>query len=162
MKLLAVEPDQVNARNVINVTFQNPTAAYLNSFCLINDVTKKGQNDSRYSSDTSGMQMAPNSHFSYPISLEGQKLEAGTYLLNLLPTAEKAMKDSIKSRMVMRKKDIYTDGNLKRVYSGWRCCARPQSERCHYRRRSYVAIFIDWTPLGDHCISDCLASSEKE
>ena len=27
------------------------------------------------------MQMAPNSHFSYPISLEGQKLEAGTYLL---------------------------------------------------------------------------------
>lgn len=81
LKLLAVEPDQVNARNVINVTFQNPTAAYLNSFCLINDVTKKGQNDSRYSSDTSGMQMAPNSHFSYPISLEGQKLEAGTYLL---------------------------------------------------------------------------------
>ena len=27
------------------------------------------------------MQMAPNSHFSYPISLEGQKLEAGTYVL---------------------------------------------------------------------------------
>ncbi len=27
------------------------------------------------------MQMAPNSNFSYPISLEGQRLEAGTYVL---------------------------------------------------------------------------------
>lgn len=81
LNLLAVEPSQVNARNVINVTLQNPTATYLNSFRLINEVTKKGQSDSLYSSDTSGMQMAPNSHFSYPISLEGQKLEAGTYVL---------------------------------------------------------------------------------
>ena len=60
------------------------------------------------------MQMAPNSHFSYPISLEGQKLEAGTYLLKSVAYSGKAMKDSIKSRMVMRKKDIYTDGNLKK------------------------------------------------
>jgi LPXTG-motif cell wall-anchored protein len=81
LKLLTVEPSQVNARNVINVTLQNPTATYLNSFRLINEVTKKGQTDSLYSSDTSSMQMAPNSHFSYPISLEGQKLEAGDYVL---------------------------------------------------------------------------------
>ena len=41
LNLLAVEPSQVNARNVINVTLQNPTATYLNSFRLINEVTKK-------------------------------------------------------------------------------------------------------------------------
>jgi LPXTG-motif cell wall-anchored protein len=81
LNLLAVAPSQVNARNVINVTLQNPTATYLNSFRLINEVTKKGQSDSLYSSDTAKMQMAPNSHFSYPISLQGQKLEAGEYVL---------------------------------------------------------------------------------
>ncbi|HBM2518137.1 TPA: DUF916 and DUF3324 domain-containing protein [Enterobacter hormaechei subsp. xiangfangensis] len=81
LKLLDVGPGQVNARNTINVTLQNPEAAYLNSLRLINEVKKKGDSDVLYSSDTSRMQMAPNSNFSYPISLEGQRLEAGTYVL---------------------------------------------------------------------------------
>lgn len=82
LKLLDVGPGQVNSRNTINVTLQNPEAAYLNSLRLINEVKKKGDSDVLYSSDTSRMQMAPNSNFSYPISLEGQRLEAGTYVLN--------------------------------------------------------------------------------
>ncbi len=81
LKLLDVGPGQVNSRNTINVTLQNPEAAYLNSLRLINEVKKKGDSDVLYSSDTSRMQMAPNSNFSYPISLEGQRLEAGTYVL---------------------------------------------------------------------------------
>lgn len=81
LHLIDVAPGQVNSRNTINVTLQNPEAAYLNSLRLINEVTKKGQSDVLYATDTSRMQMAPNSRFSYPISLEGQRLEAGTYVL---------------------------------------------------------------------------------
>ena len=69
LKLLGVKPGQVNARNVINVSLQNPQAAYLNQLHLINTVSKGGE--TLYQSDTEDMQVAPNSNFSYPISLKG-------------------------------------------------------------------------------------------
>ncbi len=88
--LLNVEAGQINARNTINVTLQNPEATYINSLRLINEVTKKGQSETLYASDTSRMQMAPNSHFSYPISLEGQRLAAGDYHLTSVAYAGKS------------------------------------------------------------------------
>ncbi|WP_430610898.1 DUF916 and DUF3324 domain-containing protein [Enterococcus sp. DIV0876] len=90
LHLIDVAPGQVNSRNTINVTLQNPEAAYLNSLRLINEVTKKGQSDVLYATDTSRMQVAPNSRFSYPISLEGQRLEAGTYVLKSVAYGEKS------------------------------------------------------------------------
>ncbi|HAP4265926.1 TPA: DUF916 and DUF3324 domain-containing protein [Enterococcus faecalis] len=79
LKLLGVKPGQVNARNVINVSLQNPQAAYLNQLHLINTVSKGGE--TLYQSDTEDMQVAPNSNFSYPISLKGERLTPGKYVL---------------------------------------------------------------------------------
>lgn len=83
LQLLTVEPSQVNARNVINIGLQNPTASYLNQLKLSGKITKKGSQKMIYAIDSTGLQMAPNSNFSYPVSLNGQKLEPGDYHLDL-------------------------------------------------------------------------------
>lgn len=83
LKLLGVKADQVNARNVINATLQNPTATYLNQFEVDAKITEKGKDETLYTSKKQMMQMAPNSNFNYPISLNGEKLEPGTYTLHV-------------------------------------------------------------------------------
>lgn len=79
LNLTNVEAGQVNARNVINATFRNEASAYLNQLRLINQVTKENESDVLYASDQESMQVAPNSQFTYPISLNGERLEPGTY-----------------------------------------------------------------------------------
>lgn len=79
IKLKNAEAAQVNARNVINATLQNPKPKYLSSLSVDAVVTKKGSDDVLYSSKKKDMQMAPNSSFSYPIPLEGESLKPGKY-----------------------------------------------------------------------------------
>lgn len=83
LKLNKVEASQVNARNVINATIQNTTPVYVNQLSVESKITYKGDKKTLYSSSKEGMQMAPNSHFAYPISLEGKKLEEGEYTLEM-------------------------------------------------------------------------------
>lgn len=90
LKATNVEPAQVNARNVINVHLQNPQAAYLNQLNVATTITKQGSAETLYESQTESMQMAPNSHFDYPISLNGEKLEAGKYTMKMTAYGEKA------------------------------------------------------------------------
>ena len=52
---------------------------YLNQLHLINTVSKGGE--TLYQSDTEDMQVAPNSNFSYPISLKGERLTPRKYVL---------------------------------------------------------------------------------
>lgn len=89
LKLLDVKPSQVNYRNVINIALQNPQAAYVNQLRLVNKIYKEGKDKVLYSSDVSDLQVAPNSHFSYPISLNGEKLEPGKYVLKSEAYAER-------------------------------------------------------------------------
>lgn len=84
LKLNEVIATQVNARNVIKANLQNPEATYINQLMLKAEVTKKGSDKVLYTSETEGMQMAPNSNFSYPIPLNGQELEAGDYHLKIV------------------------------------------------------------------------------
>lgn len=79
LKLNKVEPNQVNARNVINATLQNTQAKYMNQLSVDTKITKKGESDVLYSSKKEEMQMAPNTSFAYPVSLNGEKLKAGDY-----------------------------------------------------------------------------------
>lgn len=89
LQLHDVKAGQVNARNVINATLQNPTATYLNSFEVDAEVTKKGKTVVLYESKKQDMQMAPNSNFEYPISLNGEKFKSGKYTLHLKAKSSK-------------------------------------------------------------------------
>lgn len=84
-----VKAGQLNARNVINATLQNPTATYLNRFEVEAEVTKKGQTEVLYESKKNDMQVAPNSNFAYPIELNGEKFQTGTYTLHLKAKSSK-------------------------------------------------------------------------
>lgn len=77
VNLLNVEPAQVNSRNVINATLQNPKPAYLNQMKVDATITKKGSKTVLYASESEAMQMAPNSNFNYPIALNGPPLKVG-------------------------------------------------------------------------------------
>ncbi len=87
LKLTNVEPNQVNARNVINATIQNTMPKFMNQLSVMAEVTKKGKTEVLYSSEKEGMQMAPNTSFPYPISLHGERLESGKYTLKLTATS---------------------------------------------------------------------------
>jgi len=98
LKLKTVEPDQVNARNVINIGLQNPKSAYLNQLNIDAAIYEKGSTEVLYKSQKDGMQMAPNSHFSYPISLNGEKLKAGKYVMKMTAYGMKDEKGSFKAK----------------------------------------------------------------
>lgn len=83
LALTGVSANQVNARNVINVGLQNPISTYLNQLVVKADIYKKGSNEPVYSKEQAGMQMAPNSNFEFPVSLEGKKMEAGDYVVKV-------------------------------------------------------------------------------
>jgi len=89
LKLTKVYPDQVNYRNVINANLQNPTMGYLNQMQL--SATVKGLDNPKieYKSSKEMMQMAPNSNFDYPLSLDGEKLKSGKYQIKMLVHGQK-------------------------------------------------------------------------
>ncbi|MFD2308023.1 DUF916 and DUF3324 domain-containing protein [Enterococcus termitis] len=84
LKLTNVEPGQVNARNVINATIQNTQPKYMNQLTIDTKITKNGQKEVLYSSKKESMQMAPNSSFAYPVSLNGKELKPGKYTLDMV------------------------------------------------------------------------------
>lgn len=78
-----VKPDQLNARNVIVSSLQNDQATYINQVAIDGVVTKQGNSKALYKVNQSGMQIAPNSGFAFPLPLNGEKLEAGRYHMKL-------------------------------------------------------------------------------
>lgn len=83
VKLLNVKAAQVNARNVINANLQNPQPQYLSNMSVEAKITQKNSENVLYQARNEDMQMAPNSNFNYPISLEGKPLKAGDYRLSM-------------------------------------------------------------------------------
>lgn len=83
LELKKVKEGQVNVRNVINATFQNPNPMYLNNLTIDAKISKENSTDVLYSSKQSDMQMAPNSNFAFPIPLKGESLKSGTYILTV-------------------------------------------------------------------------------
>lgn len=95
LNLMNVEANQVNARNVIDIQLQNPVARYLNQLKLVGEITNKDNPDLNYTIDAEGLQMAPNSNFSYPVALNGQRLEPGNYHLHLIAYGNKSSDGTI-------------------------------------------------------------------
>ena len=87
LELLDVFADQLNYRNVISATLQNFTPTFVNRLAVEATVKRAGENDILYKADQEMMQMAPNSNFNFPISLEGDRFRSGTYVLELTATS---------------------------------------------------------------------------
>ena len=68
---------------MISATLQNFTPAFVNRLEVEATVKRAGENDVLYESSKEMMQMAPNSNFNFPISLEGDRFRSGNYLLDL-------------------------------------------------------------------------------
>ncbi|MGM0155608.1 hypothetical protein IGK30_003475 [Enterococcus sp. AZ178] len=83
LDLLAVFADQLNYRNVISATIQNFTPTFVNRMAVEATVQRVGEDEVLYEANEEMMQMAPNSHFDFPISLEGDRFQSGDYVLKL-------------------------------------------------------------------------------
>ncbi|MGM0294547.1 DUF916 and DUF3324 domain-containing protein [Enterococcus sp. AZ062] len=83
LELLDVFADQLNYRNVISATLQNFTPTFVNQLAVEATVKRAGENDVLYKAEKEMMQMAPNSNFNFPISLEGDRFRSGNYVLEL-------------------------------------------------------------------------------
>ncbi|NBA63743.1 DUF3324 domain-containing protein, partial [Enterococcus mundtii] len=87
LELLDVFADQLNYRNVISATLQNFTPTFVNQLAVEATVKRAGENDVLYQAKKEMMQMAPNSNFNFPISLEGDRFRSGNYVLELTATS---------------------------------------------------------------------------
>ncbi|OTN75502.1 hypothetical protein A5886_000572 [Enterococcus sp. 8G7_MSG3316] len=87
LELLDVFADQLNYRNVISATIQNYTPTFVNRLAVDATIQKVGDTEILYAASAEQMQMAPNSHFRFPISLEGDRFQSGDYLLTLNATS---------------------------------------------------------------------------
>lgn len=87
LELVDVFADQVNYRNVISATLQNFTPTFVNRLEVEATVHREGEDEVLYEASQSQMQMAPNSHFHFPISLDGDRFQAGDYVLRLKATS---------------------------------------------------------------------------
>lgn len=87
LELLDVFADQLNYRNVISANLQNFTPAFVNQLAVEATVQRAGEDDILYKASEEMMQMAPNSNFNFPISLEGDRFQAGEYVLKLKATS---------------------------------------------------------------------------
>ncbi|EOH95016.1 hypothetical protein UAW_02095 [Enterococcus haemoperoxidus ATCC BAA-382] len=83
LSLSKVSLGQVNNRNVIFAHLANPKAAYLNRLNLTATIKKKNTDKILYETKKNERQMAPNSIFNYPISLQETEFKPGKYLLSL-------------------------------------------------------------------------------
>ncbi|OTO08375.1 hypothetical protein A5882_003847 [Enterococcus sp. 4E1_DIV0656] len=83
LDLLDVFADQLNYRNVISATIQNFTPTFVNRMAVDATVQRLGEEEVLYEASEEMMQMAPNSNFNFPISLQGDRFQSGEYVLKL-------------------------------------------------------------------------------
>lgn len=81
LKLSEVSLGQVNNRNTVFAHLANPKAAYLNKLNVNVKIKKKNSDNVLYETEKKGLQMAPNSVFNYPVSLQETEFKPGKYLL---------------------------------------------------------------------------------
>lgn len=90
--LREVEPGQINARNAILAKLQNDQRTYINQVAISATITKKSNKETVYQVEKEKMQIAPNSSFSFPISLNKQALKSGDYRLSMSVYGNKSEK----------------------------------------------------------------------
>lgn len=119
LELLDVFADQLNYRNVISAKLQNVTPTFVNRLAVEATVQRAGEDEILYEASEEMMQMAPNSHFDFPISLEGDRFQAGTYVLKLKATSgeeewlwEKEFSIEAEEARSLNRQDVTVDSSL--------------------------------------------------
>ncbi|MCL2114535.1 MAG: DUF916 and DUF3324 domain-containing protein [Streptococcaceae bacterium] len=79
LQMNQVEAAQVNFRNVVNANFQNIARGYLKDMAVDAEVVAQGQSNPLFQAQKTGMSMAPNSNFDFPMPLSGQRFKPGKY-----------------------------------------------------------------------------------
>lgn len=79
VNLINVKPDQTNGYNQITVQLQNNQPLIMSKVKVKAKIYASNAKKAVYTAERSNMQLAPNSLFNYPISLQGTPLKAGHY-----------------------------------------------------------------------------------
>lgn len=117
--LVDVFADQLNYRNIISASLQNFTSTFINHLEVDATIQKEGSDEILYSANQDQMQMAPNSTFNFPISLEGDRFRSGNYLLKLKAKSgeekwewEKSFKITADESRKLNKQDVTVDKRM--------------------------------------------------
>lgn len=78
---------QSNYRNAIFVNLSNIVATFLNDLTIETQISRQGSSEVLYEAKTTSMRMAPNSFIDFPISMNGDRMEAGIYTSHVLATS---------------------------------------------------------------------------
>lgn len=89
LHLVDAQADLMNYRPVVTATLQNDQPVILHDLKIKATVTKKKDKNFSLTQEKSGMSMAPNSHFDFPIALKGETMKAGSYHIQIQAEAEK-------------------------------------------------------------------------
>lgn len=89
LRLNQVKADLFNFRTAMTANLQNISPEFIGELKVAATIKKAGSQKVLYESQKAEMTMAPNSNFDFPIMLENQEIEPGSYLLELVATAGK-------------------------------------------------------------------------
>lgn len=86
--LKTVKPELKNHRTAVVATIQNNQPAIVREMTIVSKITKAGSQKEVLSNSKTGIGMAPNSSFDFPIGFQEQALKPGSYHLHLTLTIE--------------------------------------------------------------------------
>lgn len=86
MKLNKVYPELQNYRNAIFVNFSNVKPVYTDDMTVSVQLMRKTSETVLYETKKTNMRMAPNSMIDFPVSMNGEKMQAGDYRAKILVT----------------------------------------------------------------------------
>lgn len=93
LKLNTVRPGQANYKNTVYVEYSNTSPEFVNNMTTEVQISKKGEQFVRYERKQSKMRMAPNSFISFPVLMNGEKMEPGNYTATILVSADKEINE---------------------------------------------------------------------
>ncbi|MFD2385737.1 DUF3324 domain-containing protein [Enterococcus rivorum] len=84
LELNSVKAGQSNYRNTIYVNFSNVVATYVREMTVEVQLKKKGSEAVLFERKQTMMTMAPNTFLDFPVSMNGEAMESGEYIANIL------------------------------------------------------------------------------
>jgi preprotein translocase subunit SecG len=90
MALNQVFAGQSNFRNAIMIDLSNTQPEILEPLTIQAEIMGKTSDEVLYETQKTGMRMAPNTNIVFPVSLDGEKMKAGTYRAHIVATSDES------------------------------------------------------------------------